>query len=268
MGLKKVQRIDEGPMDFMRGAGAMAGRKVAQSAPVQAVKRGVGDVMQAGRDASAAGDFSKAVINFAQLYAKYMQMKGSMPQQQEPAAAPEQQAGTPAGPDVQAKQAEIAKARQSRATPPGAPEAFRTTQKPKGRMGQHGFEYTFNSFMQDISGEAINEGAWDFVKGAGAAVAGKAREAINTYANKPSIFKDMYSAGKAASQAGDAKKQAAEFEQVKQQTLQALQALVAQMKTMGDNGPKVLQQAVAKLPQDQQQAVMGIIMKNVQRGAK
>jgi hypothetical protein len=61
MGLKTVNKLNEGPMDFMRGAGAESGRKVAQSGIGQAV----GDVVNAGRQASAIGNFQKALAQFA-----------------------------------------------------------------------------------------------------------------------------------------------------------------------------------------------------------
>lgn len=251
--------VMEGPMDFMRGMAGAAGQKVAQSAPVQAVKRtaqavqqGTRDVVQAGRTASANADFAKLVMQLAQSLAAYDKLKGAMPKQ---ADAPQDDAS--AAPAQQPPQQQSA-----------SPEAFRTSQKPKGRMGQHGFEYTFNSFIQDMTGEQINEGMWDFVKGAGSAIAGKAREKINAYADKnrgwlndvADAGRGIVQAGRDASAAGNARKAAEQLQQVEQQGKQLLAQVVAAMKKMGDNGRQVLGQAVKSLPPDQQQRVIKLVL--------
>jgi hypothetical protein len=242
--------VMEGPMDFMRGMAGHVGNKVAQSAPVQNIKRGVGDVVQAGRTASAVGDLSKQVQQLAQLMLQIGQLQKAAQQAAPAQAAPAQQAPAQQAPAQSA-----------------SPEAFRTSGKPKGRMGQHGFEYTFSSYIQDLSGEQINEGMWDFVKGAGGVVADKAREKISAYAERNKGFlnkvadagKEMWQAGRDASTAGDAKKAAAQLEQVRQQAKQVLGQIVAQVAKLGDNGDAVLKKAVATLPPQHQQKVYDTI---------
>lgn len=252
MGLKKAVRIDEGPFDFVRGASAAAGSKIANSAPVQAVKRNVSDVVQAGKQASAQGDLTKAVQQFAKLLVKYEKLKGTAPQREEPTMdqQPEQQ---------QQQAAPKQQAPQRHATP----DAFRTTTKARGRMGQHGFEYTFDSFLQDLSGEKLDEGVWDFVKGAGAAVAGKVRDKINAYAEQPSVLKDIYHAGKQASAEGNARKATQQLQNVEAETKQALKRVVVMVKQMGDNGQKALGQAGKALPPQLQQRVVRLVLANL-----
>lgn len=200
MGLKSTQRLDEGPLDFIRGAGAMAGQKakagatavgqrVANSAPVRAA----GDVIQAGRQASQVGEIIKKLKVFAQLVAQF-----------DDAAA---QAGT-------------------------AP-VQESTENKDGPM-------TFASFMSGIHAEQIDEGIWDFMKGAGGAMAHKARETVNKYAERPSVFKDIYQAGKQASAEGNVKKAEAATATAKEQAFQMRDALVAHAKEIGPDAFKAL----------------------------
>lgn len=246
MGLKAVTRepISEGPMDFMRGAAGATGAKIATAArnTGQAVKRGVNDVVQAGQQASAAADFEKLVYQFAQAFVQYSKLKGgaSEPAQQEkPADKPSD----------------------------GVPDQFRTTEKPKGRMGPHGFEYTFSSFMQATHGERIDEGVWDFVKGAGNAVKSKVSDKINSYANGAgNTFRDIYKAGQEASAQGDKQKEAAQLGQAKQQAIGLLRKIVDIMKQVGgDRSPQMLKNATGKLPPDLRDKVYKVIVGNLNR---
>lgn len=239
----QTKALTEGPMDFVRGAGAATGQKIAQSG----LARGVRDVVQAGQAASAVGDFNNMVVQFAKALALYDSLKNQRPQErQEPTMDPKPQAPAP----------------QQQKPESAAPEAFRTTQKPKGQMGPQGFQYTFNSFLQDTHGEQINEGVWDFVKGAGAAVGSKIRDKINQYGQKASTITDIYRAGVQASREGDQRRQGQKAEQAKQQALELLQQLVDKLKGFGDKAPQVLANAVAKLPQPQQQRVYKTLARN------
>lgn len=236
--------VMEGPMDFMRGVAGAAGQKVGQAVarPVQAVKRNVKDVVQAGRTASAVGDLSKAVQRLAQLMMMRDKLKAAVPQTAEP---------------QQTQQAAPAPQQKPQSA---APEAFRTDNKTARFVpGKHGPEYTFNSFIHDMAGEQINEGMWDFVKGAGAAVADKARAKINDYAERNKNWltnvvgagKEVIDAGRQASAAGNAKKATAQFAQVDQEAKQQLTAIVDQITKLGANGQNALKQAISTLPRNQ-----------------
>lgn len=245
MGLKTVQKLNEGPWDFMRGAGAAAGQKIAQSG----VSRAVGDVVNAGKQASAAGNFQKALSRFAELLSELEKLRpsGERTQQQEPTAEP---------PQVPPKQNQ----QSIPANTPGVAQAFRSERKPRGVAGKYSMEYTFNSFLQDTHGEQINEGVWDFVKGAGAAVAGKMRDKINAYADKPSVLKDIYTAGKAASQAGDAQAQAAKYDKIKQKAIAVRGQLRQMMSQLGPQGPAILAKGLAQFPPELQHKMKTHIM--------
>ena len=246
----KVTRIEEGPMDFMRGASGAAGRKVMQSRPVQAIKKGVGDVVQAGRQASAVGDLAKQVQQLAQVLAQYDKLKAmaGASNAQDPSAKPEPQQSA-------------------------APAAFRTDAKPKGKMGQHGFEYTFNSFITDLanSEEQLNEGVMDFLKGAGQAAASKASEKLQSYVggkgdwlrNAVQGGKDIMQAGREASDTANVEKAAGKLEAVKQQGQVLLKAVVAAVRQMGPTGRNALAQALKNVPPEQQHRVMKLVMSNV-----
>lgn len=254
-----------------------AGQGIANAG--NAVKQQVGDVVQAGAAASLAAEIDKAVGSFAKSYQQFVtaSQAESSPAPQpnaqtgaEPVGAEQApQAGTPPSPEVQAKQADLASKRGMRNQPeaqpqPGDEEApddeaqnqairdknsggvaapFQTTNKPKGRPGKHGNEWTFSSFMAATSGDRIDEGVWDFVKGAGGAVADKVGSAIQKYSEKPSIFKDIYHAGVAASQAGD---KAA----LQKSASASRDALVALIQKAGPQGPDLLTKALNKAVQD------------------
>jgi hypothetical protein len=250
--------VSEGPMDFLRGAAGETGRKVANSG----VGRAVGDVVQAGRTASAIGEFEKAVAQFAGILAQRDKLKAALGQVSAPDEEQQRQEPTMDTP-AQAAPTQAAPAQPSKAPANATPDAFRTTQKPKGRMGQHGFEYTFNSFLQATHGERIDEGVWDFVKGAGGAIGGKVRDAINSYGDRPSMIKDIYTAGKKASAEGDLKAMHAKLAQAEAAAKAALTQLIMTAKGFGPKAQQAVQQAVAKLPREQQSRVGALLMKHV-----
>lgn len=253
MSLSKITRIDEskkqlheGPFDFIRGASAEAGRKVKNSG----VGRAVGDMVNAGRDASRSADLQKAqqqaqqaMIDLGGLVQQFFQMNGGQeaedavdsgnaanPRPADNGQQPHQQqtdnvqqtANTPAPAQASPAQApgQQAQAQQPRMRPrtmgqPGqhvTPDAFRTTKKPKGRQGKNGFEYTFDSFLQATfdDQQQLDEGPLDFIRGA----AGEGvRKMVDRYQKKPSLLKDLYQAGARASAAGRVNKVQKQIEQ-------------------------------------------------------
>lgn len=63
---------------------------------------------------------------------------------------------------------------------------------------------TLSSFLQHVEGDQLNEGAWDFVKGAGRAVKQKIQDQIKAYGDRPSFLKDVVNSGMQAHRAGSA----------------------------------------------------------------
>lgn len=248
MGIKNVGRLregqnhlTEGPFDFVRGAGAAAGQKIAQSG----VGRAVGDVVNAGRQASAVGNLQAAVVKFVKLMQEVDKLspQGSQQQvRQEPSmnAAQQQQ--------QQQQQQQKAQPRQ-RVPDDAAPAAFRTQNKPKVRRGKYGDEWTFDSFLHDLYGseEQLNEGVMDFVKGAGREAWEKARAAVKSYGERPSMIKDLYNAGRAASAEGDQRRQAERAQQAKQKALEQLAIVLDALKAVGPQAGQALQQVLQRV---------------------
>lgn len=237
MGLKKIQRLNEGPIDFARGVAGAAGQKMGSAARgfAKGVTNTVSDVANAGRTASIQGDLDGAVAKLAKLIVQYDQLKVSDSEQQN---TPDQTT-QPQQPSAQPPQ-------QDRNVG-GVAQAFQTQGKPKARPGKHGPEWTFNSFMQATHGDRLDEGVWDFVKGAGAEVGNKIRDKINSYSERPSIMKDLYRAGTQASAEGN-------IRSVKENTLKQLALVIQALKQSGGDPQQVLQASVQRAVKDPQQA--------------
>lgn len=241
MTLKKVTRLDEGPLDFIRGASGEAGRKVKNSG----LGRAVGDVVRAGRAASAEADanalrgqLGQAVQKLGQLVARYNELNGN-PQDENPQDE-QRDNPMPADNGQQPHQQQTDNV-SSGNTMGGQAQAFRTTTRPRGRMGQHGFEYTFDSFMHMTfdDEQQLDEGVWDFLKGA----AGEGvRKMINHYQSKPSVLKDLYHAGREASAQGNIRSL--------QKKIQVQAAQIAALASkMGPQGQAAIKAAIQALPQ-------------------
>lgn len=244
MGMNKVERLDEGPFDFIRGAAGEVGRGVATAA--KTVQRGVGNVVQAGRAASMEAEFEKGAAQLVQL----LQQRGA-------ARKPTAQA--------QPQQAAQAQAKPQQAAPQAAakPQAQRTAtaDKPRMRPGKYGNEYVFSSFLQDISGDQINEGLWDFMGGVKNAAMTKVRDKIEKYGNQDSVIKDLYHAGRDASAAGDAAKAAKQSEQVAGQIKALGMKLSSMLQQMGPNGPAVLSKVLKQTPAIHRDTLRAILTK-------
>lgn len=254
--------MQEGVFDFVRGASAEAGKKIAGSAPVRAVK----DVVAAGQAASAEAtkkqaqqlvlDAMKVVAQLGpdgerllqqilkgqgkqgmlalQLYAqaKQHQYAAQQAQQQAPTTQQPQQA-TPTAPSAPAP-----KQNQRQNIRAAVPNAFRTERGARTHTTKSGQTLSLASFDFDIGGQDIlAEGVWDFVKGAGREVGNKVANAAQQYAAKSPFagFSDIWNAGKDASSDADAKRQAAKTAQaatakvqaVAQQLIKAANAMLA-----------------------------------------
>lgn len=269
MGMKKIIRINEnmedlieklptsqlseGPFDFVRGAAGEVGRQVKQSGIGQAV----GDIVKSGQLASASGELEKAISQFAMLLAKRNKIKGALGQP----TTPQPQAQPQPAQQRQPQQAAQQPAPQGQQR--GTPDAFRTTEKPKGRTGKHGFEYTFSSFLQATHGERIDEGFWDFVKGAGSAVGSKLRDKINAYGDQDSMLKSVVNAGKQASVQGNQRKMQDNLVQAEADASKALQQVIAMTKRFGGTAQEAVKRAVSKLPQDLQVMVVPVLMQHL-----
>jgi gas vesicle protein len=185
--------VTESPLDFMRGAASATQQKVAQST----VGKAVGDVVNAGKMASMAGNLQKAVQHLLQLMAQSKKM------QQQPVAE----------------------------------------------------TYTFGQYMEAIHQDQLDEGVWDFVKGAGGAIRDKIKASVDNYAAKPSLLKDLYVAGKTASNNANADRARMAATQVGGQIKQTVVQIKQIIQQMGDNGSQALNTALQNVPPETQKEV-------------
>lgn len=239
MGLKKVEKLNEGPLDFIRGASAAAGQKISQTAPVRAAR----DVVQAGQHSSRVGDLRKAIATFMQTYAAYQKMRPAQQPAQQPAQRPP-------------------------APPVGTPSAFKAATKPKMTPGAHGYEFKFEQFILAQYADQLDEGALDFIKGAAGQIKDKAVKWAEQQAAKTTgigaAVRDVVNAGveqsKSADAARQAAKQAEQFNTVKKQAEQQLGAIVQMLKGFGPQAAQALAQATKGM--DNAQLVSSLIAKN------
>lgn len=250
MSLKRVQRLNEGPFDFIRGAAGEVGRKVSNSAPVRAAR----DVVQAGRSASAAAELEKEIFALAKLLGPVAQPQARV----EPTMdAPAQQQQAPQQPRQRPSQTTQQRSPSTQTSQ--HPSPFRTTTKPKGSVGPLGkddFRWTFDSYMRATYGEPLAEGAMDFIRGAGAAAKGKFDDFVSKYAERPSMLKDIYNAGSEASKQANAAKQQKLAAQRQHQASAAAAQIKQKIQQMGPAGMQAARAALAKLPADVRQNVM------------
>lgn len=256
MGLKQATRLDEGPLDFMRGAAGAAGQKIAQSG----VGRAVGDVVNAGKQASAIGNLQQQIMQFAKTVAMIDKLKQA-------------EANVEVQGDRQEPTMDKPADQQQDAAPQsgGVAQAFRTQGKPRGRQGKYGPEWTFDSFLRTLYSDEqkLDEGVMDFMKGAAGAAWGKAAAAVKEYGDRPSIVKDLYHAGKAASDAGNARRTEMKSAEATQTAMKQLEGILAQIKALGPQaGKQAIMQATQKMgPQGQRIAKM-IMVNAGKRGIK
>lgn len=215
---------NEGMFDFAIGAGKHVGDRIRQ---------GVTNTVAAGKRASLEGDVKKLVATLAQSLQQYDALK---PQQAQPQQAQPQQRTEPTMQQAQPQQATTSAG--------GASDAFRTSDKPRGRMGQHGFEYTFSSYLMDLDDTEsfLPEGVWDFVRGAGKHVATSIGSAVQGTVN----------AGKEASRNAD-------FERTRQTAQQTLKQLIQVLQGVGPNAGQVLAGALKSIDPVQAKRCVGVI---------
>jgi hypothetical protein len=247
MSLKKVNRLDEAPWDFLKGAAGAAGNKIANSAAqrIKQYAQPMQDIVQAGQAASQAGNLDKAVRAFVQAYSTYAKVLKAV-QQNAPTLTDRVEPTMGRQPTQQAA--------------PATPQEPKY--KPRMTPGKYGYEYKFEQFMRDqAEAGLLNEGPWDFLKGAAQATGQKISQS-----GVGRAVSDIKQAGAQASQQADARraseKTTAQLTASKQQAQQALQQVLAAFRVLGQNGPKALQAAVAKYAGQQSQQIMNVIMKN------
>lgn len=264
MSLKTVKRLNEGPLDFLRGAGREAGRQVANSG----VGRAVGDMVQAGKAASAEGNARKqreqltaAITQLGQMVVQLQTLQGQPSdenpqdeQRQNPMPADNgQQPAQQQTDNVQSGPASAQPGAQSsvrRLTPKMAAARGLGQNRPR-RVGESvgSFEMflsaSFNDNMQ------LDEGVWDFLKGAGQEGARKVLAKWQD-AGKNSTLAQMYRAGMDAHESGKVKS----LEKKVQAQVAAIKQMIA---TMGPQGWPIAKEIVASLPQAEQQAVFNTL---------
>ena len=206
------ESVEEGVFDFAKGAAQHIGGQI---------KQGVQGAVNAGKQASVLGDLAKNLAQFAQLLSAYDKLKGS----QQPASAETQQNNQ------------------------GTPDAFRMTQKPRMRQGQHGYEWQFSAYLQSLNGEDfLSEGIWDFMKGAGKHIGQQIAAPVQ----------GAIAAGKQASTQAD-------FTRAKTAASQKLLAILQQLKQMGPGAGQQLQQLASQNCGQMANRVLSVVVGNAKK---
>lgn len=213
----------EGVFDFAIGAGKHVGDKI---------KQGLDNTVAAGKAASAQGDLTRNLQSLAKLLVTYDKLKPAQPRV-EPVDA-EQQAA-PEQPAVQPEQDRNIG---------GTVDAFRTTTKPRTRVGgKYGPEHVFSSYLQTLDSEDfLSEGVWDFIKGAGKHAAGAIGQAT----------RGAVDAGKQASTGAD-------LERTKAEAQQLVKQIVQQLGGLGPQAGQMLAQAAEKACGPQSKRCLAVI---------
>lgn len=213
MGLKKVERtvpVTEGPLDFIRGASKATGQKMAQGAKQVGQRIAQSAPVQAGREVVQAGRTASSVADLQRLVMQFAEMLKTYDQ---------------LNPRAQAEQPQQAQPQQAQT---------------EGQL-------TLSAFLEQTHGSEITEGVWDFVKGAGTAIGGKIRDRINKYAEQPSVLKDIYAAGKQASQEGDQRSRELKFDQHSKKCGEVRTQICNMITQLGAQGASAFEQALQKL---------------------
>lgn len=241
------QQVNEGPSDFMRGAfGELRNKTAAASQRFRQQASQVGsDIMNAGRQASLRGEVEKLVASIAQM----MQPETPAPDAARIEPSMEQ--------EPQSKQANSAVPSPSKAN-----ASMTVDQNPKYGGPSQPYNYRYMQFGEFLSrtysGEQLDEGMWDFLKGAGQEVGKRISDKLTSYSQRPSALRDIYQAGKKTSQVADQrrandKERNAEMQKRVQMSraMNQLVNLVSQMNPQARND--VLFLSIRKLPPALQQ---------------
>lgn len=272
MSLKSVTRLDEGPLDFLRGAGREIGNKAGAAAGALGrgaaalgnnVRRQAGDVMQAGRAASAEGDrqalvqqLTKSVQQLGALLGQLSQASGQ-PADENPEG---EQRNNPMpadnGQQPHQQQTDNVKLAPAGAVGSGAVKpmprrlrpsdvAARRAARPASRRAVPTFDsFLYGSFNDD---PLLNEGIWDFLQGAGREGANKVMDKWRQ-AGQNSTLAQMYRAGVKASREGDVRS-------IRKQ-IDGLIASIGEMQAkLGPVGPEVISKALSTLEPNMQRLV-------------
>ncbi len=103
---------------------------------------------------------------------------------------------------------------------------------------------------------AVEEGAWDFVKGAGQAAGKQLQSKIDSYASRPSVLKDIYASGLNAHQTSQRNAEAKSKAQV-QQNIEQTAAHIKQI--AAKTGPAALVAAIKKFGGNQANAILKMV---------
>jgi len=231
----KQTQVNEGPFDFLRGAAAETSHKISNSA----IARTGRDIVQAGSVASTSAEISKLVAILGKLLGPELTAPTLTDVIPEPNVVPTNK-------KVQAARNTVAHAM-------SAPSKYQSN---------HGYtqgRFQFGEFMQAVySGQQLDEGAWDFIKGAAGHASELVKDKISAYANKPSALKDIYQAGQRRSQLADTQKQRANQQLQVVQRRNQITATTNQLlnllnKLSPEARSKAMVAALRKLPTAQQQ---------------
>lgn len=256
--LRKVTKLDESPIDFMRGAAREAGRKIAQSGAVRTVK----DLAAAGTREVAKSDIRAKHANvighvqrIAKLVAQLDALRGVVPEERPqgrdlpPNARPADAGQRPA----QQQTDNVSMAGDA------VPDAFRTTGKPRAVMGKHGPELKFEEFLRaKATGDLQTLEEWSampFLKGVGKQLIKKALDMPNN--GILGSIGDIYRAGNEEN--AYAKKQ-----KTKVSLSNELKQLERELQSLGASKTAALKKAVGQLDGPElQRRVMHVIARRM-----
>lgn len=243
----KINQINEGPFDFIRGASSAAKQKIKDSN----LGRNVGDIVNAGKQASEAGDIKKRQRQLAQYVQRLGQMMldynrfNNIP--------PDENVNSPTDRNPMKTNNQQTPAQQQ--TDNVQQTANQQTDQLNNKFAE---SVTFERFLQSTFNPTltvkIDEGIWDFIKGASRE---GIKKVVDRYQNKPSVLKDLYHAGAAASRQGDARSLEGNINKV-------TNIIVTLYKQLGPVGQTTLSSAINDLPPEIRRSVKKVIGKAMQ----
>lgn len=242
-----TQQLNEGPSDFMRGAfGELRNKTAAASQRMrQQISKTGGDIYQAGKQASSRAEVEKLIFSIAKMIspsAVPTDAERIEPSMEEPAVKQSTQPTVP--------------------SPSKANASMTVDQSPKYGGPSQPYNYRYMQFGEFLShtysGEKLDEGMWDFIKGAGKEVGKKINDKLSAYAERPSVLRDIYQAGKKTSQVADQRRSNEQARQAEMQQRVQLSRMMNQLVNLVGQMPQqarndVLYLTIRKLPPALQQ---------------
>jgi NADP-dependent 3-hydroxy acid dehydrogenase YdfG len=241
--------IEEGMWDFIKGAG----RETVKTAQHMA-----GPIIAAGRRESHMGKLARELTALADLLITYDQQKPK----REPNVVRTRDDARRQQPEVP-QQTQQSQPKQQGST---VPTAFKTTEKPRMRQGNHGLEFQFSSYLASLDDDVfITEGIWDFIKGAGREFAqGVTKDIKQAGSQVAQVGRDTaQSISQTVKQAGEAGRQAsqeADSTRVQRTAQEKVAEIVKILQKLGQGALDQLQTLAQRQCGTQARRVVTVIM--------